>query len=269
VFEPAAPDLDRYFRRIGFDGAAPATLGTLGRLQLAHATTIPFENLDVRLQRPIRLDLASLEAKLVARRRGGYCFEQNSLFAAVLRALGFRVETLEARVRPPGAASVLARTHMVLLVRHPEGDRLVDVGFGADGPLAPVPADGTPVECGGDTNRIVEEPGGLRVLQRRAGSGWSDLWAALPAPVLPIDYVVANHYTSTWPESTFVKSLTAQRPTLEARHHFRGRTYTRRSGDDSVARELDDHEIYLLLRDTMGLEVAAEEVRAALADPPA
>lgn len=268
MLEPAAPDLDRYFRRVGFDGAAPATPGTLARLQLAHATTIPFENLDVRLKRPIRLDLASLEAQMVARRRGGYCFQQNSLFVAVLRALGFTVETLEARVRPPGAASVLARTHMVLLVRHPEGDHVVDVGFGADGPLAPVPVDGTPVESGGDTNRIVEEPGGLRVLQRRVGEGWADLWAALPSPVLPIDYVVANHFTSTWPESTFVRSLTAQRPTLEARHHFRGRTYTCRRGEQSEARDLDDAEVFALLRDTMGLEVTADEVRAALADSP-
>ena len=268
---PAAtgPDLDRYFRRIGFGGDARATLATLARLQLAHATTIPFENVDVRLGRPIRLDLPSLEADLVARRRGGYCFQQNSLFVAVLRALDFTVETLEARVRPPGATAVLARTHMVLRVRHPDGDRLVDVGFGADGPLAPVPVDGTPVECGGDTNRAAPEPGGVLVLQRRTAAGWADLYAVLPTPVLAVDYVVANHFTSTWPESTFVRSLTAQRPTLEARHHFRGRTYTRRRGDRSETRDLDDAEVFALLRDTMGLEVTADEVRAALADTPA
>jgi len=266
--ESTAPDLDRYFRRIGFAGEAPATLATLERLQLAHAAAIPFENLDIRLGRPIRLDLASLEASLVARRRGGYCFQQNSLFVAVLRALGFRVETLEARVRPPGAAGLLARTHMVLRVRHADGDRLVDVGFGADGPLAPVPLDGTPVERGGDTNRAVPEGDGVLVLQRRSGGGWADLYAVLPVPVHPVDYLVANHFTSTWPESTFVKTLTAQRPTLDARHQFRGRTYTRRYGDESEARELDDGEVLALLRDTMGLDVTEAEVRAALAGSP-
>jgi arylamine N-acetyltransferase len=92
----------------------------------AHAVAIPFENLDVRLGRPIRLDLASLQAKLVAGRRGGYCFEQNTLFAAALEALGFRVTRLAARVRL-GAARLLPRTHMLLGV---------DVG-GRDGTSRP------------------------------------------------------------------------------------------------------------------------------------
>jgi N-hydroxyarylamine O-acetyltransferase len=265
--ELPSPDLDRYLARVGFTGERSPTLATLERLHLAHATAIPFENLDVRLGRPIRLDLPSLEAKLVARRRGGYCFEQNTLFAAMLRALGFTVDTLEARVRPPGATAVLPRTHMALRVRLPEGDRLADVGFGCDGPLAPVPFDGTPVERGGAWHRLEREPDGAWVLRGRDGGDWTDLYAFGETPALPIDFVVANHFTSTWPESPFVKTLTAQRSTLVARHVLRGRVYTRRRGSEVETRELDDDAVLALLREPIGLEVAASEVQRALSSP--
>ena len=89
-------DLDAYLRRIDYGGALEPTLPALQALHLAHATHIPFENLDILLGRSIRLDLASLQAKLVAGGRGGYCFEQNTLFTAALRALGFDVTLLAA-----------------------------------------------------------------------------------------------------------------------------------------------------------------------------
>src|SRR5688500_14486344 len=87
-------NLPAYFDRIGFTGEVPATLATLTALHRAHATTIPFENIDVLLGRRIRLDLPGLEAKLVSARRGGYCFEQNGLFSAVLERLGFTLTRL-------------------------------------------------------------------------------------------------------------------------------------------------------------------------------
>src|SRR2546422_1681671 len=108
-------DLDAYFTRIGYAGVRRPTMETLRALHLAHATHISFENLDVLLGRPILLDLESLQAKLVRGRRGGYCFEQNALFAAVLERLGFTVTRLAARVRM-GVTRVLPRTHMALAV---------------------------------------------------------------------------------------------------------------------------------------------------------
>lgn len=261
-------DLDAYFRRIGYRGPAAPSLETLAALMHAHVCAVPFENLDVLLARPIDLSIDAIVEKIVVRRRGGYCFEQNTLFTAVLRALGFAVETLEARVRPPGATAVLPRTHMTLRVRLPGGDRLADVGFGADGPLLPVPFDGTPVVCAGDSHRLAREPGGALVLRRRASEAWSDLYAFLETPAQPVDFVVANHFTSTWPQSTFVRSLTAQRSTLDARHVLRGRSYTCRSGEVSETRELDDTSALALLRNVIGLDVTAEEVRVALADAP-
>ena len=81
-------DLDAYFARIGYSGPRAPTLETLKALHFAHATAIPFENLDVLAKRPILLDPPVLQKKLVAQKRGGYCFEVNGLFAAVLRQLG-------------------------------------------------------------------------------------------------------------------------------------------------------------------------------------
>ena len=134
----AGLDLDAYLRRIGYSGDLQPTRAVLVALHLAHATHIPFENLDVLLKRPIRLDLASLQAKLVTAGRGGYCYEQNGLFAAVLRELGFAVTPLAARVRYR-VTLALPRTHMTLLVQAGGEGFLADVGFGSAGLLLPVP----------------------------------------------------------------------------------------------------------------------------------
>ena len=132
-----AIDFKAYAARINYKGDFAPTLDTLRAVHLAHATHIPFENLDILLGRPIRLDIESITAKLIHGRRGGYCFEQNALFAAVLEAAGFGVKRLAARVRM-GAAEVRPRSHMLLCVEA-EGERwLADVGFGGEGLLLPV-----------------------------------------------------------------------------------------------------------------------------------
>src|SRR5258708_6927188 len=131
-------DFNAYFARIEYSGDRQPTAGTLRDLHVAHATHITFENLDVMLRQPIRLDLESLEQKLIGNRRGGYCFEQNLLFAAVLERLGFAVTLLQARVRCR-AQRVLPRTHVALLVEL-AGDRwLSDLGFGSCGLVAALP----------------------------------------------------------------------------------------------------------------------------------
>ncbi|MGE5345436.1 MAG: arylamine N-acetyltransferase family protein, partial [Acidithiobacillales bacterium] len=234
-------DLDVYLGRIGYGGPRRASLEALAALQAAHVAAIPFENIDVRLGRPISLDLSALEAKLVRDRRGGYCFEQNGLFAAVLETLGFPVATLEARVRPPGATTILPRTNMVLRVALDGRDVLVDVGFGADGPTGPVPFDGLETRTTAGTYRVARE-GVLMVLQRRHRDSWLDLYAFRPEPALPIDFEVANYYTSTHPRSRFVTTLTVQISKPEARHVLRGRSYTITRGEESETRELDAEE---------------------------
>jgi N-hydroxyarylamine O-acetyltransferase len=257
-------DLDAYLRRIGHDGPREPTLGVLEAVHLAHAVTIPFENLDIRLGRPIRLDLASLQAKLVNGRRGGYCFEQNTLFAAALETMSFQVTRLAARVRF-GATRLLPRTHMLLRVDIGGEAYLADVGFGGDGLLGPVPlTPGQPVRQGLWTYRVVEEAG-LLVLQSRRGDGWLDLYAFSLEPQHPVDFEVANHYTATHSDSIFVRSLTIQRPTPAARHVLRNRDYLVESAAGTNTRHVpDDEELCGILVETFGLDVPAELLTTAL-----
>src|SRR5262245_43791188 len=120
-------DLDAYCARIGHAGPRAPSLDTLRAVHRAHLRAIPFENLDVVLKRPIRLDLASLQRKMIADRRGGYCFESNALLLHALRALGFKVTALAARVlyeRPE--LPLPPRSHMLLKVDFSDGDWLAD-----------------------------------------------------------------------------------------------------------------------------------------------
>jgi len=254
--------LAQYLDRIGHGGAATPSLEVLTSVHVGHLGRIPFENIDVRLGRAIGLDLESLRAKLVGRRRGGYCFEQNSLFAAALRALGFEVATLEARVRPPGATSTLPRTHMTLEVAVDGRAWLADVGFGGDGPLTPVPMDGEVSEQGDDAYRVECESAHTLVLRRRWQDSWTDLYAFSPTPALPVDFEVANHFTSTYPTSIFRRTLTVQRSEPAARRILRNRTYTIRRSGAETQREIADGELPLLLTEEFGIELTVDEKEA-------
>jgi N-hydroxyarylamine O-acetyltransferase len=205
-------DLDAYFRRIGYAGDRAPTLETLAALHALHPTAIPFENLDTLRGAPIRLDVDSLQRKLVLERRGGYCFEQNLLFTHVLTALGFRVIGLSARVlweRSDDAPR--PRTHMALLVPL-KGDYYVcDVGFGGltmTGPLL-LAAEGeqrTPHE----TFRIARA-GAEHVPQVSVRGEWRSLYSFDLQQQLQTDIEVLNFYVSQHPDSPFRSRLMAAR----------------------------------------------------------
>jgi N-hydroxyarylamine O-acetyltransferase len=250
-------DLEAYLRRIGVDPAIPraggATHATLAALHVAHVAAIPFENLDILLGRPILLDVGALQRKLVAARRGGYCFEQNTLFQAVLESLGFRVTPLAARVRS-GAISVRPRTHMLLRVLLDEVPFLADVGFGAGGVVQPVPfAEGVVVSTGPFSHRVARE-GELWVLQGDSGKGWADQYAFTLEPQHPVDFEVASHYTSTYPQSIFTQTITAQRSWPERRAVLRNRelTVTTAAGD-AVSEIRDPQHLLEVLSTEFGL----------------
>jgi N-hydroxyarylamine O-acetyltransferase len=249
-------NLATYLRRIGREAAGPPTFATLRALHLAHVVVIPFENLDVQMGVPIRLDIGSLQSKLVDRRRGGYCFEQNTLFLHALRALDFEATPCEARVRN-GATSLLARTHMLLIVRVEGRDWLCDVGFGT-GLFEPAPMDGEPVSQFAWTFRVARE-GALCVLQARREHEWDDLYAFEPAARHPVDFEMANWYTSTWPQSRFLLTLTAQRSSPDVRQALRNFTYVEDRGGASVTtRTVERNELIPMLQETFGLDVPVD-----------
>ncbi len=265
--------LDAYLARVGCPAPERADLASLGALHRAHAGAVPFENLDLQMGLPVLLDLDHLEDKLVARRRGGYCFEQNTLFLDALRELGYEAFACEARVRQGApAGTIRPRTHMCL-VATVGGERwLADVGFGGNGPLEPVPLDGGEQAQALGRFRVVRE-GGLHVLRSAgsAGGDWEDLYAFEASPRPAIDFEVANWFTSTHPRSPFVTTLTAQRPIGAERHVLRNLTYSVSAASGPAggrSREVPRSELLALLHEVFGLDLPAGTRFRSLDGPP-
>jgi N-hydroxyarylamine O-acetyltransferase len=241
MFEsPYSLNLPTYFARIGSTGEAPPTLATLTALHRAHATTIPFENLDVLLGLPIKLDLPSLEAKLVTANRGGYCFEQNGLFSAVLEQLGFSLTRLIARVHL-GTNRINPRTHMLQIVETEAGPHVADVGFGGYGLIEPIPfVAGQDFRQGAWTYRLEEQPGGTWMLLSPGCPLGPEQYSFTLAPQLPVDFEPPNHYSATHPNSRFVQTLTVQLPSLDRRIFVHNREFITVTRDGMTTEQLPE-----------------------------
>ncbi|MEG3628859.1 arylamine N-acetyltransferase family protein [Streptomyces poriticola] len=246
---PTTPfDLDAYLRRTGWEGVRRACLDTLRGLQHAHVRAIPFENLDPVRGRAPSLDLADLTAKLVHARRGGYCYEHNTLFARVLETLGFGVTRLLCRVqlgahRPEDRP----RSHLALQVRVPGDPQtyLSDVGFGAVGALLePVPLrTGEEFPGAGRRHRLVHRPhrGPLPMWVLEAhgagdGGGWEAQYAFTLEPFEHADVEVVNWHVATSPRSPFSRTLYIQRLTTDAHLLLHGTALTETRTDGTVTR---------------------------------
>jgi N-hydroxyarylamine O-acetyltransferase len=162
-------DVEAYLRRIGYDGPSDPSVANLRELHRRHLFTVPFENLDIALGTPIRLDLNALFDKIVRRRRGGFCYELNSLFYELLTALGFRVEMLSARVRGADGSFSREFDHMLLKVTLAES-WIADVGFG-DSSLDPVPIHPGAMHQNGGPAFAIEEADVAWDLVRRQSDG--------------------------------------------------------------------------------------------------
>lgn len=234
-------DLDSYLARIGYTGPLAPTLDTLRALHARHPRVIPFENLDTLFGRPVPLDLESLQRKLVQRRRGGYCFEQNTLFKGVLETVGMRTTALAARVlwdRPDGETR--ARTHMVLLVELGPSVYLADVGFGGLTPTSPLAlvADreqDTPHE----KFRVVRLAREFAV-EALVRNEWRPLYMFDLQAQRPSDIELLNHYVVSHADSPMRGRLIAARTDPDRRfglgngvlktHHVSGLSEERRVG---------------------------------------
>lgn len=248
-------NVDAYLRRIQYPGPRDATLETLRALHQAHLLTVPFENLDIHLGRPIVLDEAAFFDKIVTRRRGGYCYELNGLFAWLLRGLGFDVTLLSARVAEEGGQFGPEFDHLVLLVQL-EGRWLADVGFGEsfrdplrlDDPEPQVQPFGA--------YRVSHEGGQWLMQERRPDGQWNaDGYTFTLQPRQLSEFAAMCRWQQTAPESHFVQKRICSRATPDGRITLSdGRLIVTANGQRQERMLSSEAEYAAVLREYFGLE---------------
>ena len=245
-------DLDRYLNRLGVAPPLEPTVETLRRLHVAHLGAFLFHNLTIQRGGTVDVALDAVARRFLEESRGGYCFEQNTLFAGALRQLGFDVAILLARV---SSASDRALTHMLLRVDVEGEPWLADVGFGGDGLLEPMPLreKAEVTQCG--VSYALRRDEYHWTLTMRRGGAVDDLYEFSGAPHTEGDVEMANYYTATHPSSIFRKTLTIQRVTPEERVILRPRMVSRSRGGIRVDTPIEPSQLRPLARELFGIEL--------------
>ncbi len=261
-------DQDAWLDRIGYRGSREPVLETLQGVVKAHGAAISYESIDVLLDRPPSLDLGSLQRKMIAGGRGGYCFEQNILFRGGLRSLGFDVTSLQARVvRGLAIDAPRPMLHMVLQVNLTEGPFLADVGFGNLAPTAPLRLSpdleqDTPHE----TMRFIRM-GDELTLQSRLGDRWEHVYRVVLLPRVDAEYEICNWFTASHPDSPYRSNLIAARPGPNRTRItlFNARLNVRHATGEVERRTLAERSEYRdVLANAFGLALSDADLAAAL-----
>lgn len=247
-------DIDALLRRIRVQSLPDSPLSRLQTLHSAMTKTVPFENVAVLEGKNISLEPSDIFAKVVGEGRGGYCFELNGLLAYLLERLGYKVERLLGRVWANGAPAP-PLTHMTLRVFVEDQPYLCDVGFGGGTLREPLPwVVGAVAIQGPDRFRLDPADNGETMLSRLKDGECKNLYSLLPSPVCPQDYIPANHYTSTHPDSYFTKSLVAALATDGGRITLRDSFLRTVSAEGETERELTTFdEVVQVLDEKFGL----------------
>jgi len=245
-------DVNAYLQRINYDGPLAVSAATLRGLHLAHLYSVPFENLSIHAHEPIVLADEALFKKIVERRRGGFCYEANGLFASLLRALGFEVTMLSAEVARGAGEFSQPFDHMTLMVGLEER-WLVDVGFG-ESFLEPLLIDKTNEQVQGDqVFKIVPDESYLVVL-RRAGDEWSSTYRFTLEPHEFADYEEMCRFHQTSPQSHFTQNRICSLATPEGRKTLSGMRFIVSARDGRVERTLESPQEYeQILREQFGM----------------
>jgi N-hydroxyarylamine O-acetyltransferase len=253
-------NLENYFARIGYEGPRAATLEVLQAIHRLHPAAIPFENLNPLTRRPVKLDLESVESKLVTTRRGGYCFEQNALFANVLMQLGFKITPLLGRVLwGRESDAVPPRTHMVLRVDIGADAWIADVGFGSvtlTAPLRLIAGLAQPTPLG--TFRLADASRDALCLEvLGSDESWARVYRFDLQPVEWIDYETSNWYTSASPDSIFASNLIVCLVLPQARVTLFNDQLSERAANGQIISErqlVSADELAVCLRERFGLD---------------
>lgn len=242
-----------YLERINYHGPLDPTPETLRALQVAHLLAVPFENLSIHSGEPIVLDEDALFTKIVERKRGGFCYECNGLFAGLLRALGFEVAMLAAGVAHREGGFGPAFDHMALMVTLDER-WLVDVGFG-ESFGEPLLLDSREDQVQGTRAfRIVEDDEYLIVMRRNDGGDWEPQYRFTLQPYAFADYEPMCRFHQTSPESHFTQNVICSRATEDGRITLSGMNLITTSGPQREERTLNTREEYdRILRAEFGI----------------
>jgi len=252
-------DVEAYLRRIEYDGPRQPSAASLRVLHRQHLFTVPFENLDIALKVPLRLDLAQLFDKIVVRRRGGFCYELNGLFCELLRRRGFQVQMLSARVRNADGSYGPEFDHMLLKVELEE-TWLADVGFGESfvDPIA---------FCAGGASEVhgrhysVVPIGDEWQLVREDEKGQSPQYRFRDVPRRLADYAVMCRFHQTSPDSHFTRGWTCSKATPEGRTTLANmRLIVTRSGTREERLLTTEAEVRSCLRDQFGIELPGSDL---------
>lgn len=245
-------DTAAYLERLNYSGSSEPTAETLRQLQVAHMLAVPFENLSIHSGELIVLNDEDLFKKVVLRRRGGFCYELNGLFASLLRELGFDVEMLSASVANSEGEWGPEFDHMTLLVNL-EQRWLADVGFG-DSFVEPLLLDERAEQVQGSRRyRIDEQDGRLMLLQKAEDSDWKPQYRFTREPHVYSDYDEMCRYQQTSPESHFTQRRICSRLTSEGRITISNNRLITTKGNVKEERELGDDEVSKTLREHFGI----------------
>jgi N-hydroxyarylamine O-acetyltransferase len=229
-----------YFDRIGYRGKAAFNLETIKALHGLHPEAIPFENIDPLIGVNVDLALKEIFKKLVVKGRGGFCFEQNILFGAVLRTLGFNVIGLSARVFwEIQEGEIRPRDHMLLLLNLNGVSYLLDVGFGSASFSAPLILDEVGIQVAGHNQYRISFVSGFYYLEILIKGSWRLMHRFGLERQMLADYEVVSWYLCTHPKSLFIKELMVAKNFSEGRYALHNNQFTVHKIDgSSVKRKL-------------------------------
>lgn len=233
-------DVKAYLERINYRGELTLTAESLQDLQLAHLISVPFENLSIHANEPILFDEDALFEKIVLRRRGGFCYELNGLFAGLLRQLGFNVTMLSAGVAKSDGGFGPDFDHMTLMVALEDG-WLVDVGFG-DSFRQPLLIHKRDAQAQGERSYRIDDDGDYLILNESEAAGeWKALYRFTPQPYRLADYTEMCHYHQTSPESHFTQRRICSMATPDGRVTLSDMRFIETVDGERRERELKDN----------------------------
>lgn len=248
--------IDRYLERIGFSGPINHDGDTLDRLIWAHLSTVPFESLDLSEYGIVpSLQIDDLYEKIVVRRRGGYCFEQNTIFGQLLNDLGFPTYDTVVRLLGPPGFPLFPYAHKGLVTEADGKNWYCDVGFGGPGPKGVVEIREGEQVVGGVTFRGTIRPNDF-FIERKTDNGWTNVLYFAQRPIEPVDFEPLNFYCAMRPNSNFRVRRTVNLTLPDGSKALTDKHFTFRKGDTVIEKDISTpEEMEQLLREEFGIDM--------------